>query len=496
MNLFDVIEPVARAAPTRLAVLCGSSGISFGGLLGLTATAGHRFTRAGIKPGDVVMVVSRNSLDNLLLGLSLVRMGAVPLSCGGQSEDVREKLALKLGVRAIVGAVDLFPLGLAGTDVLRLPQDGIFAAPQPGEDQLANCPLPAHAPMRVSLSSGTTDLPKGIVWSHQSALANLTRPSPVHEFRPGDRHLVFMDLGTNYGTNECLRALLGGAAVVLPTSGGIPELVRCLDVHGPTSLSLPASLAGALLDHVLAAPGPAGQRFPSLRRLITAGETMVPHRWRRLMERVCANAYSTYGASECGLLGWTDPEIFAQHPGATARLHPDVRAQALDENGAPLPAGETGQLRFQTPVMCSGYAGDAAQNPSIFRDGWFYSSDSGSVDAQGIVRLGARREDMLIWRAQRVDPTRIEAVVNNQDHIHESAAFVALSDRGEAVLMLLYTADTPLQPEVLRSACLEQLGEALTPGEFMQVAAIPRMSGGKISRKQLAERVRPSGTRP
>ena len=499
MNLFDELERVAGVFADLPAVISGSKYLTYCELVALTSAAAHRLQRAGIQPGDVVMVLAAHSVHNLFLGLALARTGAVPVTCGGQPAAVCAELARRFQVRALAGQANLFPSQDLTGSLLRLPIEPLLAAPAPGEAVFANCQLPTDAPMRVSMSSGSTGTPQGLVWSHQGVLLSVGRATMDYsagDFVPGARHLVFMDIGTSFGFSESLRALLAGATLVLPVAGaGMAELVRCLDMYGPSSVSLPVSQASALLDHVAASPGPGagGPRFPTLRRLVTTGETMPPQRWQQLTERICAGAYSAFGTTESGMLGVRDPQTLRQYPDAAGRLLEGVQAQALDDSGQVLPAGQSGALRFRKEVLALGYLGDAERTRTTFRDGWFYSSDTGSVDAQGIVRLGARRNDLFELDGRQIDPLRIESVLNQLAHVQESAAFVTRDTQGKPVLMALYAASAAVDPGLMRQACLAQLGEALTPHLLVQVEAIPRTAGGKLSRRQLADRVRPAG---
>ena len=496
MNLFDGIEAVAMRQPGLPAVVAGGQWLSYRRLVTLTASAAHRLARAGVMPGDIAMVLTRPPLENLLLTLSLMRLGAVVVSCGSYPAALRAELASRFGVRAFVGHAELLPApGGIGAAVC-VDQQVALSAPDPADETFANCQRSPQAPLRISLSSGTTGVPKGVVWSQGSAQANfdvLSEMAAVDRagagYFPGDRNLVFLDLGTNYGANQSLRTLLEGVTLVLPLAPTASDFIRCLDLNGVSTVMTSTPFAISLLDAVRAGlgGGPAHGRFPTLRRIALAGEAISTVARQAMISLITPNTYVAYGCSECGAVSWSTPEVFDAHPDCAGLLTPGVEVEALDPAGAVLPLGQTGQLRFRTRAMCDGYLGDAALTAATFRDGWYLSPDMGSVDDQGVVRLGVREQDMLVIGGKKVDPSEIELLINALPHVQESAVFMARGGPDEDLLVALFVADAPVAPALVRQKCLAALGPMLTPRQIAQVDKIPRTDGGKLSRKQLGQ---------
>ena len=167
----------------------------------------------------------------------------------------------------------------------------------------------------------------------------------------------------------------------------------------------------------------------------------------------------------------------------------------LGPQGQALPPGQVGTLRVRTPGMVSAYLGDAELSSRVFRDGWYLTGDRGSVDAQGVLHLGARVEDCLLLQGQLLDPMAVEAVIEALPGIHEVVVFLAVppgavAAPAERVLAALYVASAPLPADTLRAHCATQLPAAQQPVLLLQVPELPRTANGKLSRRDLTQRLR------
>lgn len=122
-----------------------------------------------------------------------------------------------------------------------------------------------------------------------------------------------------------------------------------------------------------------------------------------------------------------------------------------------------------------------------FRGGWYYSGDVGSVNNAGYLFLAGRQDDLINLGGNKLDPVGIEAVINALPGVIESAvvAVVAANDRPTVV-----AAREPVDPKVIRQACLDQLGRQAVPQAVVFTPALPRNGGGKIMRPEAAEMAR------
>ena len=496
MNIFDPIAEAAARHPQRAALVTGNQVFSYQALLLATAGVAQRFRDAGVQSGEVVLLRGTDSSTCLLLTLALARLGAVTLATAlqGDLSDLVQACGVKTVVRAEPEAAPTdAPPGLRLVDLAKL------LAPVPATPTtFETVSLPASAPWRVALTSGTSGRSKAMVWSHGASLAAWQSSSePFSPLTGADRVLAFLDIATVYAMHRVLRVLSTGAAVVLPANPSPQEFARCIDQYGITQAITVNALLVQLLAAVQAGPGPADQRFPGLQRLIVSGEPLpVPLR-EALMQRICPALLLSYGASECGAVATADADFLRAHPGAVGRLLPGSEVQVLDARGQPLPRGQWGVLCVRTPGMASGYAGDAERDRQAFRDGWYLTGDTARVDAQGVVTLGSRGEDWFSVNGEAVDSLQLEAVIGELPGVQEVVVFLAHqlqrapeSPRQGPVLAALFTATVVLDAEQVRRHCATRLPAQQVPEFVGQIQALPRTGSGKVSRQDLGQRFR------
>ena len=90
-----------------------------------------------------------------------------------------------------------------------------------------------------------------------------------------------------------------------------------------------------------------------------------------------------------------ETEVKLSHPGAVGTPATNVRVGIMDEHGALLPVGETGEIDFRSPQTLSSYLDNPEATAEGFRHGWLHSGDAGHLDADGLVWFEDRLKDVI-----------------------------------------------------------------------------------------------------
>ena len=124
--------------------------------------------------------------------------------------------------------------------------------------------------------------------------------------------------------------------------------------------------------------------------------------------------------------------------------------------------------------------GEPAAGPdNPFRDGWFHSSDRGSVSVDGRVYLKGRAGDVLNLAGAKMDSARVEALVAQDPAVLECVAVVVDKVRAVPVLAAVVVATGEVDFEA------EQLGRGWVPVAVVRVDELPRNEGGKLQRERI-----------
>lgn len=346
----------------------------------------------------------------------------------------------------------------------------------------------------INSTSGTTGLPKCVLhtpnrwlYFHQVAARN-------GQFRPDD---VFMSVvpapfGFGLWTSHYSPIVLGAPTVVMRKFDAAAAMAR-IDQHRVTVLGCVSTQFVMMLNEATLAE----RDLSSLRVMFTGGEAVPAERAQRFEEQTGCCVLQFYGSNETGLLSGTkltDPAwLRFETAGA---VEPDMQVRLYDLDGAEQVDGE-GRPACKGPATCVGYLDEAANAQLFTADGWMLMGDLCTIDADGILRVTGRTSDIIIRGGKNISAGAVEDEVCSHPAIALAAA-VALPDDvfGERVLVFVelkqagvgVTLDELRQHLLARGTSVELIPEALEV-----LPELPRSSGGKISKGELAELARRRG---
>lgn len=329
------------------------------------------------------------------------------------------------------------------------------------------------APATVVFTSGTTGRPKGALLTHDNhrasahAWASLLRP------RPGDRWLLCVPLFHVAGLAIVTRATRWGAALEVHDRfdpGAVSEALE----RGVTHVSL----VPAQLTELLAERG--GLPVPARLRAILLGGGPTPVDLLRHAREAGYPVFTTYGMTETG-------SGVASGGGDRATLDDPTASRALP--GVELRTAPDGEILVRGEMVFAGYLDDdEATARALPGDGWLHTGDHGELDGEGLLRVHARREDLIISGGENITPAEVEAVLQAHPGVAEAAVVGVPHERwGEVPWAYIVLADGA-DPEAaeLASFCRERLARYKVPSAFIRLETLPRNDMGKIVRAELA----------
>jgi amino acid adenylation domain-containing protein len=390
---------------------------------------------------------------------------------------------------------------ISGTDtkVLDVP-----AALIEGHTEDLELPFPKpDDPISLVYTSGSTGRPKGVIQTQRNYAWYAKVYGEQVALCPGDRMTMLANLSSGAANNQLLGGLLNGATVCL------------YDVRRRGPNGLPAWIESEKIDvlHVVPslfrfiADNAPADGYQGVRSIELGGEPVYGTDVRR--GRAAFGEGTTivnrYSATECvGVARHVGDEADA----ATDEVLPAGRAPdgievlIVDDDGLPVPAGETGQIVLRSPYLSPGYwrrpdLTEAAFSDDPARPGWrvYRSGDKGRVDAAGELTVRGRTDDRVKVRGYTIEPAEIEtalralpdildAVVSvDTEHVADSG-----TDRTEVRLVAYVVTNrgSAFDPAATRRALSDKVPLHMLPAEFRVLSELPRSSNGKVDRRALA----------
>lgn len=481
MSILDAIEDIAGRRPAAAAFLMGDGVLSHGDFLTLLHAITAEMRAQGIRAGDVVGLSMGQSPLHCAALLALARLGAVSVAVHPEFPlATRERIVAKFGVGSLVSLDGQH--GVHGARNIRLDTVSFRTNPP---DTFGIQPAPdAAAPCRISLTSGTTGIPKGDLLTHAQLDERVDRT--MHGWDCDETARVMpSDINSTMAIAVCLGVLARGGTLVFPASSRPEDRIRALQEHAVTHAFLSQWAISQMLPLLPEHPW----AFPALQHLRPVGSQVSEALLDLLQARWTPRVFVTYGLTELGPVSMATPATLASWPRSVGHRLPWVQVEVFDAAGQALPRGASGEIRVRVERGATRYHDDPQESARKFRDGWFCTGDHGRVCEDGLIFIEGRIDDMINLEGYKVSPACVEAVLMQHPRVVDAVVFVIREGDSAACLaaaVIAVAADIDVGE--LAAHARTQLGWG-SPKRFFVVPEFPRTPNGKVIRAEMAAAV-------
>jgi amino acid adenylation domain-containing protein len=357
----------------------------------------------------------------------------------------------------------------------------------PAEDGDLGLQIGRHSLAYIIYTSGSTGRPKGVLVEHGGVVLLADSVARFFEGLEVRRHYQFFNITFDASVWEIFNCLLNGIELLIDEKG--PEgmepdgLLDMLDANGiDCFLITPSYLARAT---------PRSRR--SLRTIVVCGEACPLSLARAWSEHYTfVNAYGPTENTVAATLGTFDPWEETVTIGAPLQ---HVTVLILDDDGNPVPPGETGEICLAGPAVARGYQGRPDLTARVFVPDRFEGSggshiyrtgDLGYERPDGRFEFIGRKDDQVKIRGCRVEPAEIESKLEELSWVTD-AAVVAFGDQSSRSLAAYLGARDGGSPSAAREHLRSQLPSYMVPLLIEVLLELPLLSSGKTDRKRLRE---------
>ncbi|MEW1637641.1 AMP-binding protein [Streptomyces sp. NPDC093801] len=535
-SVLDAFRDAVARAPERVALAYFDGRVGYAEADALSDSLAGYLAGRGVRRGDRVAVMLQNTPHFVLAVLAVWKAGAVvvPVNPMYKSAETRHVLddsaavALVCEDGAWAGYLGGAVRGTAVRTVLTarpadfqtrndprvLPAPAASPAeqeqepeqepePQVRADLLAVArqghPAPADPGLGagdtalISYTSGTSGTPKGAMNPHGAITYNAVRQVTGHPVPEGAGYFVLAPLFHITGlVCELAACLVNAGTLVLTRRFDAGTVLDAFLEHRPAYTIGPATAFTALAAH----PAATREHFAPFQVVSSGGAPVPPALVARLRADFGFYLRNGYGLTECTAPCASVPAhreapvdpgsgtLSVGVPGAQTLV------RILDEHGAELPLGETGEIAVRGPQVVPGYWGLPEETARAFPDGELRTGDVGFMDADGWLYVVDRKKDMISASGFKVWPREVEDVLHTHPAVRD-AAVVGVPDayRGETVKA--YVSLRPgarAEPAELAAYCAERLAAYKYPRRVEILPVLPQTTSGKILRRELRER--------
>jgi fatty-acyl-CoA synthase len=243
-----------------------------------------------------------------------------------------------------------------------------------------------------------------------------------------------------------------------------------------------------MMQRMLALPEDVKRKYDlsSLRITAASGSALPGHLATEWMDTFGDNLYNFYGSTEVAMASVATPEDMRAAPGTAGKPPLGTTVEILDQQGRPLPTGQTGRIFVSNAISFEGYTsgGDKERLGSLVSSG-----DVGHFDEEGRLFVDGRDDDMIVSGGENVFPREVEDLIAGHAQVEE-VAVIGVGDpewgqRLKAFVVLKHGAR--LNEDELKSHVKQSLASYKVPRDVAFIDALPRNATGKVLKRELAK---------
>ncbi|KAH7297657.1 hypothetical protein KP509_25G005600 [Ceratopteris richardii] len=434
--------------PTATAYIDAATGasLSYGQLKTQVFSFAAGLSSFGVQPGDVVLILSPNSIVFGVSLLAIMACGAIatttnplntPLEIAKQASDSQAKFIVSLPslipkLPKLLPLIllkdfdknDLEHLGIANASLERnseldrhtlasflakrgFPRFAIFSELLQSERSSVSSDHYGRQDDTAALlySSGTTGTSKGVILTHGNFIAQVRILTRVEEIIPWALrvYMCIIPMFHVYGMAFFAFALLAkGSTVVLQQKFDLVETLRAIEKYRITHAPVVPPVLVAL------AKSPMVQKF-DLSSLVSVGSGAAP------LSKEVMDAFTKrfphvyvsqgYGLTESTAIGAnTATAEEARQYGSTGTIASNMEFRIVDvASGTPLPPNQRGEIWMRGPTIMKGYFGNPGETAAVLdREGWLHTGDLGYINEDGFVYIVDRLKELIKYKGFQV----------------------------------------------------------------------------------------------
>ena len=456
-----------------------------------------------LKKGDRVAILSKNCIQYMEVFYACARCGLIAQPLNWRLAAPEMARILEDGEPSVlIGSEEYAELAESLASSTGIPKTLVFTASgdchyerlieaSPDAEPASSARVTGDDPVLILYTGGTTGESKGALHSHHTLYMGMLNQSIAERIVPTDVYMLTgqmfhipVALAMNYMAHGCPVVLINFDAKL------------ALDVIQKERVSAFLGIT-TMINWMMAVEGFEDYDLSSLRNFQYGGGPMPRSVVEAALEAFPCTMIQGYGQTEGMTMTFLSQE---DHQRAIAGDHPERLGSCgregfvseilvVDPDGNPVPrdGSAAGEIIVRSEANMLGYWRRPDLTEKTLRDGWMWTGDIATWDAEGYVFIVDRAKDMIISGGENIYSTQVEAAIHEHPAVLESAVFGIPDDTwGEAVkaVVVLKPGQTATEADIIAEAS-KHLASYQKPKSVDFVDALPKAPTGKILKRDL-----------
>ncbi|MFH1415353.1 MAG: AMP-binding protein [Elusimicrobiota bacterium] len=511
MQVSDILKKSSIKFPEKEALITDTNQFTYAELQEMVEQFASALQDSGVKKGDRVGILMRNTYEAVVTYCAILKIGAVEVALNiiaDTQSDVEYKVrdceisTLVVSGRYLKNAMQALNRLNIVKNIFYLGEDRLFTNLKQKcislnevfatyERNTVDVSIDGTDLASIAYTSGTTGQPKGVMLTHNNMFSGAEVMSMV---TPDERTMLLVPLFHTYGKAVVNSRFMRGATIVLVENIVFPmEVLKMVEISKSSSIIVVPTILKMLLHVLKEEKKDFG--FSNVKYIVSGGarlpvETLKEY-WQ-LYPRL--GVQSGYGLTE---ISGKASGIYYTGAGTSAELLESCGSviygherRIVDDSGNDVPLGEVGEVIFKGSSVMKGYWNKKKETSEAIRNNWLYTGDIGRVDENNNLYLIDRKKDIIKSGGELISPKEIEIVLNTHPMVEESAVIGVENEvLGEVLKAFIVTKDgLQVDEEDIIKHCSKQLPPIKIPISVEFLISFPKSSLDKVKKSELKRR--------
>ncbi|MDQ0352940.1 O-succinylbenzoic acid--CoA ligase [Alkalibacillus filiformis] len=476
----------AELSPNKQAVvLKDGTAYTFSDLKNHAKSVASYLAHLGIKQGDHVALLSKNSYDFLVTihALNYLEVTSFLINTRLTAQEINYQLE-DGEVRYLIYDEDLSDLA---EPIAQQAVKTVSMQQCPKSNQTNNImtdDLNLKSTSHILYTSGTTGNPKGVQLTYQNHWWSATASALNLGLHDHDRWLLSLPMFHVGGLSIVYRSVIYGIPIHLHDTFDVEAVHEDLMKNGVTIVSVVSVMLEQLLDRL------GEEHYPEQFRCMLLGGGPAPKGLLQQAKDKHVPVFQTYGMTETASQFCTldDENALSKIGSAGKPLFPNQLK--IIQNEQEQPANEVGEIVVKGPTVTQGYYNRDEATRETIVNGWLKTGDLGYFDEDGFLYVVDRRKDLIISGGENVYPAEIEGVLKMHPKVKDAGVVGQEDDRWGQVPAAFIVFEEAVDFAKLEQFCLEHLAKYKCPKKWTSIDELPRNASKKLLRHQLQKQLK------
>jgi len=480
----DLLRHSAKAYSEGIAVVDGQKRITYGTLLSMVQDLSSFLVSKGVGHGDRVAILLPNSLEFITSFFSVLEIGAisVPLNTAYRETELKYYIS-NSSPRIILTEEALKPMAEKSAD-----KTGASVAVIRGAiTDYSYCNHGVSRKTKYAVipddeaiylySTGSTGNPKCVARTHLNLIALAENHTQTVGWTEDDRILFVVPLLHTYALGNFISGIKVGATLYVLSSFNRNRVIDLIEGEAITIFPAVPFMLDVLAKTYLPKP----RDFSSLKLVISAGSPLSKEVFYRYHEKFGIYPRQLYGSTETGVIAINLSKDVEVNFDSVGRPVKNVEVKIVGTDGSVVGAGEEGEIAVKSRSMVSGYKNLPRETMSVFRDGYYYTGDLGTMDREGCIRIVGRQKMFINISGNKVNPREVENQISGHSKVKEVVVFGVSDSEGNEVVKAVIVPKGDLTAKEIYEFCRGKIANFKIPSKIAFRQTIPRGPTGKVA---------------